>query len=226
MAHSIALMTGALGLAPDVLWFPPLIDTVVAISIVYLALENIVMALRKPPQIALPRPGDHDVSALSANAAIFSDSDLKRRWLATFAFGIAHGFAMSFALRPSLQLSGSHPLTAMVSFNLGVELALLLVLTLLVAVFAVMFRYLVGEQTGAIVVSALAGHSAWHWMGDRWELLRKFTFEPPMIDAAFFAASMRWMMLLVIAAGLYWVIFGVLTGRRSDSGATNLQSEI
>ncbi|MGH9141488.1 MAG: HupE/UreJ family protein, partial [Vicinamibacterales bacterium] len=137
VAHSIALLSGALGFAPDVLWFPPLIDTVVALSIVYLALENIVLALQRQPQGALSPPRDPDVSAVSANSAVFSDSDVKRRWLATFGFGTAHGFAMAFALRPSLQLAGSHPLTAMVSFNVGIELALLLVLALLVAVLAV-----------------------------------------------------------------------------------------
>ena len=37
-------------LAPDALWFPPLIDTLIAASIVYMALENIVFAAQKEPQ--------------------------------------------------------------------------------------------------------------------------------------------------------------------------------
>ena len=47
-------------------------------------------------------------------------------------------------------------------------------------------------------------------MGERWELLRKFTFEWPAIDAAFMAGALRWMMLVVAAAALYWIVFGVL----------------
>src|SRR5439155_25114547 len=42
VAHSITLLASAYNLAPDALWFPPLIETLIATSIVYMALENIV----------------------------------------------------------------------------------------------------------------------------------------------------------------------------------------
>jgi hypothetical protein len=42
VAHSITLIASAYNLAPDALWFPPLIETLIAMSIVYMALENIV----------------------------------------------------------------------------------------------------------------------------------------------------------------------------------------
>ena len=42
VAHSITLFSAAFGYAPDALWFPPLIETLIAVSIVYMALENIV----------------------------------------------------------------------------------------------------------------------------------------------------------------------------------------
>ena len=42
VAHSITLIASAYNLAPDALWFPPLIETLIATSIVYMALENIV----------------------------------------------------------------------------------------------------------------------------------------------------------------------------------------
>ena len=42
VAHSITLFASAYNLAPDALWFPPLIETLIATSIVYMALENIV----------------------------------------------------------------------------------------------------------------------------------------------------------------------------------------
>ena len=44
VAHSITLIASAYNLAPDALWFPPLIETLIAMSIVYMALENIVGA--------------------------------------------------------------------------------------------------------------------------------------------------------------------------------------
>jgi hypothetical protein len=42
VAHSITLLASAFGHAPGGLWFPPLIETLIAVSILYMALENIV----------------------------------------------------------------------------------------------------------------------------------------------------------------------------------------
>jgi len=42
VAHSITLVASAYSLAPDALWFPPLIETLIALSVLYMALENIV----------------------------------------------------------------------------------------------------------------------------------------------------------------------------------------
>ena len=46
VAHSITLIAATLELAPSGLWFPPLIETLIAASIVYMALENIVGTTR------------------------------------------------------------------------------------------------------------------------------------------------------------------------------------
>ena len=51
-----------------------------------------------------------------------------------FGFGLIHGFGFSFALRESLQFAGSHLLTSLLAFNVGVELGQLLVLIVLVPV--------------------------------------------------------------------------------------------
>ena len=42
VAHSITLIASAYDMAPGALWFPPLVETLIAVSIVYMALENIV----------------------------------------------------------------------------------------------------------------------------------------------------------------------------------------
>jgi hypothetical protein len=217
VAHSITLLASASSLASDALWFPPLVDTLIATSVVYMALDDIVLAAQKKPQSpGLRGWSDSTASARQAPGppklaeAVASEGGLKRRWIASFAFGLAHGFGLSLALRPALQLAGSHRLTAMLSFNAGVELGQLLILVLLIPALALLFRHAIGERTGSIVLSVLAGHTAWHWMDDRWELLRKFTFEWPAIDAAFLAGALRWTMLLVVAGALYWLFFGVL----------------
>ena len=45
-----------------------------------------------------------------------------------FGFGLVHGFGFSFALKETLQFAGSHLLTSLLGFNIGVELGQLLVL--------------------------------------------------------------------------------------------------
>jgi hypothetical protein len=212
IAHSITLIASAYNLAPDALWFPPLIETLIATSIVYMALENVVFASKgtgngQGAGRALTT-GPSDQERLAGLA-------LKRRWLVTFGFGLVHGFGFSFALRQTLQFAGSHLLTSLLSFNIGVELGQLLVLVLLIPALNLLFRYVVPERMGTVLLSALVAHTAWHWMTERWGLLRQFRFEWPVVDAAFLAGALRWMMLLVVAAGLYWLVFGVMgAGKR------------
>jgi hypothetical protein len=86
-----------------------------------------------------------------------------------FGFGLVHGFGFSFALRESLQFAGSHLLTSLLSFNLGVELGQLAVLVVMVPALQLLFRFVVSERIGTIILSALIAHSAWHWTGERWE---------------------------------------------------------
>jgi hypothetical protein len=174
VAHSITLASSALGVAPDALWFPPLIETLIAASIVYMALEN----------IAGPK--------------------LQRRWLIAFGFGLVHGFAFSFALRESLQFAGSHVATSLFTFNLGVEIGQLLVLAVAIPLISLAFKYAIAERMGIIILSALVAHTAWHWMLDRGASLREYQFVWPTFDLAFAASAMRAAMVLVIIAGAAW----------------------
>jgi hypothetical protein len=177
IAHSITLIASAYNFAPNFLWFPPLIETLIAISIVYMALENIV-----------------------------GGSSLQRRWMMAFGFGLVHGFGFSFALRQSLQFAGSHLLTSLLSFNVGVELGQLLVLILLIPVLQLLFRFAVAERMGTIILSALVAHTGWHWMLDRGHVLAQFRFEWPALTAALLASVLRWLMLCLILGGFLWVL--------------------
>jgi HupE / UreJ protein len=177
IAHSITLIASAYNFAPNFLWFPPLIETLIAISIVYMALENIA-----------------------------GGSSLRRRWIMAFGFGLVHGFGFSFALRESLQFAGSHLLTSLLSFNVGVELGQLLVLILLIPALQLLFRYAVAERMGTIILSALVAHTAWHWMLDRGHVLAQFRFTWPVLTAALLASVLRWVMALLILGGLLWLL--------------------
>ncbi len=181
VAHSITLIASGYNLGPDALWFPPLIETLIAISILYMAIENVL------------------------------GSNVRRRWLITFGFGLVHGFAFSFALRETLQFAGSHLLTSLVSFNLGVELGQLLVLALLVPALEILFRFLVAERLATIILSVLVGHTAWHWVSERAERLSKFPW--PALDASQLAVAGRWLMGVLILAGLAWLARGALRER-------------
>ncbi len=206
VAHSITLIASAFNMAPDALWFPPLVETLIAISIIYMALENVVIGWRG----LHPAPG------------VAHAPQLARRWIITFAFGLVHGFGFSFALRETLQFAGAHLLTSLLSFNVGVELGQLLVLVLLVPALDVLFRFVVAERLGTIVLSAFVAHTGWHWMVERADRLRQYRFEWPVLNAAFLASLMRWLMLAVLVAGLAWLLFGVLrqpAGRPTDDEA-------
>ena len=41
--HSVTLIASAYGAAPSALWFPPLVETLIALSIFYMAVENVVV---------------------------------------------------------------------------------------------------------------------------------------------------------------------------------------
>jgi HupE / UreJ protein len=177
VAHSITLVASALGFAPDGLWFPPLIEVLIALSILYMALENIVG----------PR--------------------LERRWLIAFGFGLVHGFGFSFALRESMQFAGRHLATSLVAFNVGVELGQLCVLAFAVPVLAWAFKHVVAERMGTIILSAFVAHTAWHWMLDRGALLGQYSVQLPAFDTALAASALRGLMLLLVIAGAAWAMF-------------------
>ena len=174
VAHSITLIAAAYNYAPGALWFPPLIETLIATSIVYMALENIAVVT---PQ---------------------------RRWMITFLFGLVHGFGFSFGLQHTMQFAGSHLLTSLLSFNLGVELGQLLVLVLMVPALDILFRFVVAERMGTIILSALVAHTAWHWMIDRFGVLRQFPW--PQATAADLASGIRWLMALIAVVGVAWLL--------------------
>jgi hypothetical protein len=180
VAHSITLIASVAGFAPDALWFPPLIETLIALSILYMALENIARA------------------------------EPRHRWTLAFGFGLVHGFGFSFLLRDTLQFAGTHLALSLAAFNLGVELGQLFVLALVIPVLTWLFRRVVAERVGIIILSALVAHTAWHWMTERGAQLLAYDIAPPALDALLLAAAMRWLMLALVAAGAAWALSGII----------------
>ncbi len=196
VAHSITLIGSAYGLAPDALWFPPLIETLIAASIVYMAIENSIGA-----------------------------GTVHRRWMVAFGFGLVHGFGFSFALRQTLQFAGTHLITSLLSFNVGIEFGQLLVLAVLIPVLQLLFRYVVTERAGTLILSAFIAHTAWHWMLDRADVLRKFHYGWPSFDAVWLASALRGLMAVTLVAGLVWLM-NLYLRRRSGFDAPRDSPEI
>src|SRR5688572_30684117 len=131
VGHSVTLIASAYGLAPSALWFPPFVETLIALSIFYMCIENVLC----------PNP--------------------RTRWPLAFGFGLVHGFGFSFALQSTLQFAGDHVLTSLLSFNVGIELGQLLVLLLAVPALNFLFKLVDERAGGiviAVVVGHTAWH--------------------------------------------------------------------
>jgi hypothetical protein len=92
LGHSVTLAAGALGYVPQAAWFPPAVETAIAISIVVAAVAALRRSSSPAPLLAL-----------------------------TAGIGLLHGLGFSFALREMLQLGGPHLVVNLGAFNLGVE---------------------------------------------------------------------------------------------------------
>lgn len=178
IAQTLTILASVYDMTPSALWFPTFVDMLTAASILYLAFEN----------IAGPR--------------------LERRWIMTFAFGLAHGFAFAFPLQQTLQFAGAHVLTSLVAFNIGIEAGLLLLVALLVPALTLLFQFAVTERMGTIIFSALVAHTAWHWTWERYNQLTQYQFAAPVVDALFLAIVLRWLMVLVILIAAGYIIRG------------------
>jgi len=173
-AHSLTLFAAALGYAPSALWFPPLVEVLIAASIVYTAAENLLGA------------------------------GMGHRWRLAFGFGLIHGFGFSAALGNTLQFAGRHLVSSLLAFNVGLELAQVAVVAVAVPLLTWLFNRGVPERGGVLLASALVAHEAWHWMTARWATFQAFPVTWPTFDTLFLMDLVRLLTLLALALGLMW----------------------
>ena len=195
IAHSITLFASALGFAPSALWFPPLVESLIALSIVYMACENMIGAR------------------------------LDRRWIMAFAFGLVHGFGFSFGLRESMQFAGTHLITSLAAFNLGVEFGQLVLLAAAVPLLIGLFRK-VPERAGVIIASAFVAHTAWHWTTERFDQLVQYQFQLPTLNSAFFADLITAALLAIVVGGVAYVLGGAIRKWTANYSAASLLSAL
>jgi hypothetical protein len=142
LAHSLTLTLAAFGLATMDTWFAPTIGALIALSLVYVSIENGMNAGRR------------------------------HRWVVALVFGLFHGLGFAIALQDSLQFAGSHPIAALAAYNVGLELGTLIILAIFVPAANLLFSTVLSERAGIIVSSVLIGHAGWHWMTERMAIAR------------------------------------------------------
>ncbi len=198
LAHSLTLILATYWTAGVDTWFMPTIGALMALSLVYVAIENGVIA----------RP--------SAGLA----ASLRHRWVVALLFGLVHGLGFSIALRETLQFAGSHPIVALVSYNIGLELGTLIILAITVPALNMLHG---GAQVGnaqlelrpassrawpTIVSSVLIGHAGWHWMTERFAIARMSSW--PLFDVNLLLVVVRWLLALTVIGGATWFLAGLL----------------
>ena len=178
-ASVVTLFAAAAGMATDALWLSPLVETAVAVAILIAAAQNIAGGVRAG-----------------------------RRAIESIVFGLVFGFSFSISLAGKVQFGGAHGAAATAAFGAGSTAALLAVFVALPGILRLVFHFTRSERIETIVLSVLAAHASWHWMTERWDRLSRFPFRWPVMDTAFVALSMRWMMILVIFGGVVWFVSG------------------
>ncbi len=141
VGHSITLLSAAHGLVPAGAWFPPLVETLIAASIIYMAVENIFGA------------------------------SLLRRWLVTAIFGLVHGFGFSFALGEELQFAGGHLVLSLLAFNVGIEIGQILFVAALLPLLAWLARWPLASRYASLTVSVAIALIAGYWLVERAQTL-------------------------------------------------------
>ena len=142
LGHSVTLIAGFFGFTPAGAWFVPAVEAAIALSIVYAGLMAIFRA--------------------ASPATV----------LVTTLIGLLHGFGFSFVLGGILGANSPHLLASLLSFNVGVEIGQLIIVTATLAVLAAVRWF--GERPASAVRYALAGGAiavACVWVVQRTDLL-------------------------------------------------------
>ena len=101
VGHTVTLILGFLGYAPAGAWFVPMVETLIALTIIY-AGAMILLVNRQGPD------------------SVFS-------WSLTTGIGLVHGLGFSFVLHELLLPGDAHLWKSLISFNLGVEIGQVLI---------------------------------------------------------------------------------------------------
>lgn len=184
IAHSITLALAAFGMAQLDTWFAPTIGALIAVSLVYVSIENAIGA------------------------------SLRHRWIVALVFGLFHGLGFAIALQETLQFAGSHPIAALVAYNVGLELGTLIILAIVLPAANLLFSNVAFERAGIIVSSVLIGHAGWHWMTERFAIAQLSSW--PVMDLDLLLTVVRWLLALTVVGGALWFLSGLMKKKPAE----------
>ena len=134
--QALTLTATSLGALAGVRWLAALYDGSVAAVVVLLAIGN----------LAAP--------------------SLRWRLIIGAVIGAIGGFGLGRLLDDAWQFAGTHPGASLVAFNVGAALAEVVSLALAFAVLRWLVDGVLGPSLGVVVISAILGHTGWHWILD------------------------------------------------------------
>jgi hypothetical protein len=103
IGHSVTLSAGFFGFVPSGTWFIPLVETGIALSIIYAAVIAV-----------MPRSEEN--------------SGERKMFFVTCAIGLLHGLGFSFVLQKILQITSPDIWQSLLAFNVGVEIGQLTII--------------------------------------------------------------------------------------------------
>lgn len=181
-ASSVTLVTATQFQVTDNVWLPVLFQTLIAISIVYLAVECIISAASNRTGPADPRP------------------------LTGVLFGLVYGLAFAFSLRPTVQFGGEHETVSIASYFVGIELAQWLGLALCVLLLQIIFGLGFPARAGSIFLAAIPTQISWHQTLDRAKWLSSSQLPWPAWELILSQSVLLWLSALVLTlSGLAWI---------------------
>jgi HupE / UreJ protein len=97
----------------------------------------------------------------------------------------------------------SHLLLSLFSFNIGIEIGQLAVLAIMLPGL-LLFRRLVAERTGIIILSAVVAVIGGYWIVECWQVLNQMQW--PRLDADAVVGDARWAAVALMVLAAAWIL--------------------
>jgi len=135
--------------------------------------------------------------------------NLRVRLALSAVIGVISGFALGPALAAAWQFSGTHAIVSAIAFNAGAAFATLVLAALAFGVLRALIDRILGAPLAVVLVSALIGHMAWHWLERYHELGHELSHGavPQLVALA----------LWIVGAAAAGIAAGFLPGRMLDA---------